>query len=328
MSEQYSASLKAADIQNVSSVDKGQQRIAILMCTYNGEAHLVEQLDSIRQQSCKHVDIWVSDDGSTDNTLASLNAYRDKWALGRFEILHGPQCGFAANFLSLVCNSDIQADFYAYSDQDDIWDIDKLSRAIHEITQYSQIPALYCSRTRLITECGKPMGTKSPRFHRKPSFANALVQSIAGSNTMVFNDLARKIILKAGMQKIISHDWWTYMLITGASGYVYYNATPTVRYRQHSYNHVGTNVGLLAKLKRLKMLLKGEYSNWNKTHCDSLSHVRDLLSPEHCITLDYFSNARNAGLLKRLKWLKKSGVHRQTLEGDIALWIAAFLNKI
>lgn len=328
MSEQSSASTKTAGSQNLSAAAGSQQRIAILMCTYNGDAHLVEQLDSIRQQSFKCIDIWVSDDGSSDNTLATLEAYRANWPLGRFEILHGPQCGFAANFLSLACNSDIQADFYAYSDQDDIWEIDKLSRAIHEITPYSQTPALYCSRTRLIAECGKPMHIKSPRFHRKPSFANALVQSIAGSNTMVFNDLARQVVLKAGLQKVISHDWWTYMLVSGTSGYVYYDATPSIRYRQHSDNHVGTNVGFLAKLKRLIMLLKGDYSNWNKTHCDSLSHVSGLLSPEHYITLDYFIKARNSGLLKRLMWLKKSGVYRQTLEGNIALWIAAFLNKI
>lgn len=298
------------------------------MCTFNGEAHLKEQLNSIHRQSFKHIDIWISDDGSTDNTLTILNDFRQSWLKGSFEILQGPQQGFAVNFLSLVCNGEIQADLYAYSDQDDVWEPDKLSRAMHQIEQHHKIPALYCSRTSLIAECGKSMNQKSPKFQRLPSFANALVQSLAGGNTMVFNKAARAVILKAGMQKIISHDWWTYMLISGAGGKVFYDAEPSTRYRQHSDNQIGANTGYIAKITRLSMLLKGNFSDWNYTHITSLNNVRDVLSIESQNILDNFVIARNVSLIKRLIYLWKSGVYRQTYEGNIALWIATILKKI
>lgn len=303
--------------------------IAILMCTFNGAAHLSEQLESIQKQCFKHIDIWVSDDGSADSTVTILNQFKQRWTKGRFEILKGPQRGFASNFLSLVCNKDIQADFFAYSDQDDIWELDKLSRAMHEIEKRDhQKPTLFCSRTNLIAECGKSLRQKSPRFQRQPNFKNALVQSLAGGNTMVFNQAARQIILQAGMQKIISHDWWTYMLISGANGEIFYDATPLVRYRQHSDNQIGANIGTIARIKRLGMLLQGSFSDWNNLHIQSLNHVRHLLMPECQKTLDRFTYARQSSLLKRLILLKKSGVYRQTTEGNIALWIAAILNKI
>ena len=270
----------------------------------------------------------MSDDGSSDNTVAILNDFKQSWSKGRFEILAGPQRGFAVNFLSLVCNEAIQADFYAYSDQDDVWELDKLSRAIHKIGINQQTPALYCSRTRLIAECGKSLRQKSPRFQKQPSFQNALVQSLAGGNTMVFNQPARQVLLQAGMQKIVSHDWWTYMLVTGAGGKIFYDPVPSVSYRQHSENQIGANIGTIARIKRLGMLLKGSFSDWNTLHIHSLSIVRHLLMPESQKTLDKFASARQSSLLKRLTLLKNSGVYRQTTEGNIALWIAAILNKI
>ena len=326
MSEQLSAFPAA----HSAILAQRHKRIAILMCTFNGETHLSEQLESIKLQSFRHIDIWVSDDGSRDSTITILNQFKQSWSKGRFEILTGPKLGFATNFLSLVCNYDIQADFFAYSDQDDIWELDKLSRAIHNIGQYdeNEMPALYCSRTHLIADCGKSMQLNSPRFRRKPDFRNALVQSLAGGNTMVFNQAARQVILKAGIQEVISHDWWTYMLISGAGGKVYYDFTTSVRYRQHSDNQIGANIGWIARVKRIGLLLNGSFSTWNNLHIISLNKVRDLLNTENQKKLDGFANARHAPLLKRLTLLKKSGVYRQTTEGNIALWIAAILNKI
>lgn len=327
--EQSTTESKAARTLCIDAVAaQRHKRIAILMCTFNGEAHLEEQLESIRQQSFQHIDIWVSDDGSNDNTISILEDFKQRWPKGRFEVLSGPQQGFATNFLSLVCNSEIMADFYAYSDQDDIWELDKLSRAMHQIEQHSQTPALYCSRTSLIAECGKPLKRKSPRFHRLPSFQNALVQSLAGGNTMVFNQAARQIVMQAGMQKIISHDWWTYMLISGVGGNVFYDPAPLVRYRQHSDNQIGANIGPLARVKRLKMLLKGSFSNWNNVHILSLYKVRNLLITDNQKTLDEFANARQAKLIKRLISLRSSGVYRQTTLDSIVLWMATVLNKI
>ena len=106
---------------------------AILLATRNGAAFLDEQLASIAGQSVEAIDVWVSDDGSTDATPALLAAWRERWSKGRFEVLEGPQKGFSENFRSLITNPGIAADYYAFCDQDDIWEHDKLARAIRWI---------------------------------------------------------------------------------------------------------------------------------------------------------------------------------------------------
>jgi len=86
-----------------------------------------------------------------------------------------PAEGFVANFLSLTCKASIEADYYAYSDQDDVWESDKLERAVRWLqTVPENIPALYCSRTRLVDAENNEIGL-SPLFSKPPSFANALI---------------------------------------------------------------------------------------------------------------------------------------------------------
>ncbi len=172
----------------------GTAKVAVLMGTFNGERFLAEQLDSLAAQTHPDWELWASDDGSKDNTLAILEAYRAKWGGERLTVLRGPARGLATNFLSLACKSGIQADYYAYSDQDDIWEPDKLSRAVSWLERMPPSePALYCSRTMLVDAAGKEMGL-SELHARPPCFANALVQNIAGGNTMVFNNAARNLL--------------------------------------------------------------------------------------------------------------------------------------
>ena len=155
------------------------QRIAILLCTYQGETYLAEQLDSFATQTYTHWEVWASDDGSVDSTPQMLENYQRRWAPGQLTIRSGPRKGFVANFMSLLCSPDLNADYYAMSDQDDIWHADKLQRAVDWLRQIPQdIPALYCTRTELIDEAGHTLGY-SPLFRRPPGFANALVQNLS-----------------------------------------------------------------------------------------------------------------------------------------------------
>ncbi|KLV91750.1 hypothetical protein SK41_02122 [Klebsiella aerogenes] len=57
-------------------------KIAVLLCTYNGEKYLKEQIDSIINQTYKNWVIYVSDDGSTDGTIAILEEYQRKLGEG------------------------------------------------------------------------------------------------------------------------------------------------------------------------------------------------------------------------------------------------------
>ncbi|MCX4219522.1 MULTISPECIES: glycosyltransferase family 2 protein [unclassified Pseudomonas] len=304
--------------------------VAVLMCTYNGQRFLAEQLTSIGRQTHDNWTVVISDDGSTDKTLEVIESFANRLdQIGKVSVVQGPKRGFAANFLTLACRKEIQADFYAWSDQDDIWQENKIETALDWIkTIPSQVPALYCGRTRGMDSQGTPLEC-SPLFSRPPAFANALVQSLAGGNTMVFNQAARELFISAGEQlDIVSHDWWAYLLVTGAGGQVFYDAQPFVLYRQHEDNLVGSNSGFTARLSRLRMMLKGRFSNWTEQNINCLGSARHLLTVENQQILERFRLARQSPLPRRLVGLLRAGVYRQTLPGNIGLFLAAIVRGI
>ena len=267
--------------------------VAILLCTMQGQHFLREQLNSIVAQTHSDWAIWASDDGSDDGTHAILEEYRARLGNDRFSIHCGPAEGFVANFLSLVCNASITADFYAFSDQDDVWNADKLQRAVGMLGAVpGQTPALYCSRTCYVDANNQVIGA-SPLFTRPPDFANALVQSIAGGNTMVLNDAARNLLRLAGADaNVASHDWWAYMVISGCGGKIFYEPEPTVRYRQHDNNLEGANNSWSGRLLRLYQLMQGRFRVWNDNNGAALQRIRMHLTLDSQRRLDEFEMAR------------------------------------
>ncbi len=306
-----------------------ESKVAILLCTYQGQQYLAQQLDSFAAQTHARWEAWASDDGSKDGTREILDGYRQMWPAGRLSVLGGPAKGLVANFLSLTCNEGIQADYYAYSDQDDVWEANKLERALAWLNGIpSETPALYCARTRLVDNRNQEIGL-SPLFDKSPCFANALVQSIAGGNTMVFNHAARALLQEAGAQlPIVVHDWWAYMVVTGCGGRVHYDSSPTLRYRQHAANVIGMNDGWRARLRRLGRQWQGQFREWNGIHIEALRKLEHRLTPENRAILKRFAQAREMHLIPRMLNFNRSGVYRQTLAGNISLFLAAIFKKI
>lgn len=312
-----------------AELQSDRPRIAILMCTKDGARFLDEQLASLHRQSYAEWRLYVSDDGSRDETLEILRARQREWGADRLSILSGPQRGFAANFLSLVCNPDVWADYFAWCDQDDIWHTEKLKTASTWLRNVpEETPALYCGRTALISEVGESIG-HSPLFSHPPHFSNALVQSIAGGNTMVFNSAARTLLQEAGKDvDIPSHDWWAYQLISGAGGVVKYDPCALVFYRQHQNNIIGSNVGWVARFKRLWMVFQGRYQRWSEQNISALDTMQYRLASEHRVTLEAFKKARTGALLSRILHYRRSGIFRQTFFGKLGLIAAIILRKI
>lgn len=306
-----------------------EPKVAVLLCTMQAQRFLAEQLNSIATQSHPRWSIWASDDGSDDHTHAILEYYQSHWGEDRISIHDGPAEGSTANFLSLSCRADIDADYFAYADQDDVWEADKLERAVAWLkTVPDDVPALYGSRTLLVDARNQHIGY-SPLFEREPDFRNALVQSIAGGNTMVFNRAARDLLRQAGETvEAVTHDWWAYMLVTGCGGQVHYDPYPTVRYRQHSNNQFGSNVSVLAQLKRARQLLRGRFRDWVDANLRALHQVRHLMTPESRQVLDDFVAARQRPLVARLLGLRRAGIFRQTRLGNAGLAVAALINRL
>ncbi len=300
-------------------------RVAVLLGTCNGAEFLGEQLQSIERQSGMCWELVASDDGSQDGTLDCLSAFRRRAGEGRVGITSGPGRGYVANFLSLV-RIPTKADYFAFADQDDVWDADKLQRAVSALSAVPpDRPALYCSRTRLINEQGRPVGY-SPACARPPGFANALIQNIAGGNTMVFNRAARELLVAFGDVDVVSHDWWVYLVISACGGEIIYDLEPSLDYRQHRGNQIGSSQHLSDRWNRLLLGLRGRKREWNDQHIAALNQMSTLLTDDSRRVLSEFCYARNAGLWGRLTGMRRAGVYAQSVAGTIGLFVATILN--
>ena len=99
-------------------------KIAILMATYNGEKYICQQIDSILSQTCKDWELYIHDDGSTDNTIAAVESYVEKYP-DKIHLIDGKSTGGAKyNFFYMF--GQVEAPYYMTCDQDDVWKPDKI----------------------------------------------------------------------------------------------------------------------------------------------------------------------------------------------------------
>ena len=310
-------------------VQKRSPHLAILMCTYNGENFLEEQLDSIENQDYKNWTLYVNDDGSKDATLDILKRYQKKWGNKKLHIRRGPQKGFSQNFLQIISDKKINADLYFLCDQDDVWMSHKLSHTIKKMAKLDLLkPTLYCARTTYVSSDAKRILGESDLFLKPPSFRNAIVQSIAGGNTMAFNNYLKEVIQSFSKADIVSHDWWLYIVNELVGGKTFYDKESTILYRQHSRSLIGANTGFIAKLKRLRMLINGTYRHYNSQHLKVFNKINLFGLQQNIKLIDQFFIERDKPLKIRINMIDRLGIYRQTWDGHIALYLGAILHKL
>ena len=306
------------------------RKIAIILGFYEGYEFINKQLQSIFDQTHQNFIIFVSDDNSKDNfSIEKLNINernKKKIRVG----FRNKNIGYAKNFLSALVSIKDYFDYYAFSDQDDIWYPEKLEKAIKSLEVYPDNQAnLYGSRTELIGASEEIKLGKSIEFKKSPSFQNALTQNIFGGNTMVFNRTAFDLICSTKInQKIIAHDWWCYQIISGAGGNVFYDKNIYLKYRQHNTNLIGSNISLKDKWLRFCKVANGNFKIQNDNKLRAIINNQNLLTISNGKTLTNFIKARESFFLKRIFYFLKSGVYRQTLIGNIALFIGIVIKKV
>ena len=168
----------------------------------------------------------------------------------------------------------------------------------------------------------------SPLFVFPCGFRNALVQNFAGGNTMVFNLAAKRLLESTGIQSVPVHDWWTYLLVSGAGGHVYYDQHHHALYRQHPNALIGSNSGFMNRLLSLLSVARGSFAQHTDRHVDALNQSRELLCPQSKELLALFMRLRGGSLLQRVRMIEACGLYRQTWRGTISLYLAALFNKL
>ena len=225
-------------------------KLLVLLSCYNGERYLREQLDSLLSQTLSGVEIFVRDDGSSDGTVRILEEYAGK---GLLRWTTGENIGASRSFWQLLQNCG-RADYYAFCDQDDIWDPDKLITAVQTLEGKNKTgPAMYCSDVRVTDKEGRVLSKQMAR-PCPANYEHALFRNLAPGCTYVFNRAAKELLCEydADVLGIEFHDWTAYQIIS-CFGSVVFDSTPHMSYRQHGGNAVGaaygSNLELLSKVR-------------------------------------------------------------------------------
>jgi len=200
--------------------------VSIALCTYNGEAYLREQLDSIVNQSYPAIELIAVDDCSSDNTLKILEEYAAKYPY--IQVFVNPQnLGYIRNFEKALrlCNGD----FIALSDQDDIWDLRKIEKQVKAIGNH----LLIYHDSEFVDQNGQSLYSKMSdimnlyRGDRPEAFL--FFNCISGHSVLMKKELRDELL---PFPNAYFHDWWMGYVATNLGSIDFINES-LVKYRQH-----------------------------------------------------------------------------------------------
>lgn len=248
-------------------------KLVVLLSTYNGEKYLREQLDSLISQDLRPDRILIRDDGSKDDTISILEEYASEYPF--IEYYYGKNKKPGRSFWELMSVCD-EADYYAFCDQDDVWQKDKLSRAVAMLEKEDRnIPLLYCSRYTLTDENLNPIKSDISKLYSYTDFAHSLIYHTAPGCTFVFNSLAREKALEydASSEYFVIHDAILHKVVA-LFGKVILDKESRIYYRQHGNNEIGMVSGALKTFaSRIDHFVSGKMVGYRSKTAKSLLNV-------------------------------------------------------
>lgn len=231
--------------------------VCVLMSTYNGEQYLERQIETILNQVGCHVILVVRDDGSSDRTLSILEKYQN---CDKLLYYSGKNVGPTNSFLNLLDNAP-EADYYAFSDQDDVWLPDKLSTAVKKLNEITirNKRGLYFSNLTPVDE--KEVIIKKSLLPKNlpVDYYTLLIRCgwIFGCTEVFTKEMKEFVKRQYRPRKIVMHDLWI-GLLASTYGTIVYDSDSRIMYRQHQNNVVGAQLGMIQRWKkRIKLLTSG-----------------------------------------------------------------------
>lgn len=221
------------------------KKVQVLMSTYNGEKYIEEQIDSILKQENVQVSLLIRDDGSSDKTIQIITNIAQK--NNNVSFYTGENLGPAKSFMNLI-NKSGEADYYAFSDQDDVWEQNKIISAINKLENYEKEPSMYISALEIVDENLNKIETK--KVNGNFSFEGELIKNFATGCTQVLNKKLCDFIKQYNPSYIIMHDSWITRVCYAIGGNVIIDDIAYIKYRQHSSNVLGYKDNGLQKLKK------------------------------------------------------------------------------
>jgi rhamnosyltransferase len=238
-----------------------KKTVIIILAAYNGEQWLEQQINSIFESPSQNLSLSIGIDQSLDDTQALCESIADRHVYP-IKIYKYERLGSAAkNFFNLIRDVDFSISLYfAFCDQDDIWNENKIGRAIEQLAvtnchgYSSNVTAFWPDgKTQLINKAQPQVEWDYLFESAGPGCTFVLNQSLA---------LALQAFIRnhpTEMQSVWLHDWFTYAFAR-ANGYRWtIDPQSTMQYRQHAHNQVGVNLGFKAFKHRAAFILSGKW---------------------------------------------------------------------
>lgn len=305
------------------------EKIDILLATYNGEKFVKEQIESILNQTYENFNLIISDDASTDNTLNILEEYEKKDT--RIKVFKKEKNkGLIDNFEFLLKN--VTSDYFMFSDQDDIWKKDKIEKSINKLKEESS--GLVYTDLEIVDEKLNviyPSYWKYKQIYKKIIKYNNfealyLNNFVTGCTILAKSKYIKDILPLPRNSKFVLHDYWTALIIS-AKDKISYVEEPTIQYRQHKNNRVGSSrksdqLENFEDLRNLFIKVKIEHFEVFKENIEKIKTKE--ISKYTNEALKYFENLKKVKYINLKNWnlffrLYKYEEFRYTIQNFIIL---------
>lgn len=287
-------------------------KVNILMSTYNGQQFLAEQIRSIQEQSYTDWTLFIRDDGSSDNTKEILKDFEHQDS--RIHLIDSDKSdnlGVIKSFHKLV-NHD-RADYYFFSDQDDVWLPNKLELSLKEAQNYlADLPLMVYMDLKVVNQDLKIMTesmVKSQSHHANTELVQELTENtVTGGVAMINHALAE---MWQETDDILMHDWYL-ALLASAFGNLVFIDQPGELYRQHSDNVLGART-LSKRFKKWirPHILFAVYWDLIKNSQKQARHLLQMpLSQSNRELIEAFVTIMDKSMLERFRILRKYGLRK------------------
>ena len=283
------------------------EKIDILLATYNGEKFVKEQIESILNQTFENFNLIISDDASTDNTLNILEEYEKKDT--RIKVFKKEKNeGLIANFEFLLKN--VTSDYFMFSDQDDIWKKDKIEKSINKLKEENS--GLVYTDLEIVDE---NLNVIYPSYWKYKKIYNKIIKYnnfealylnnfVTGCTILAKSKYIKNILPLPRNSKFVLHDYWTALIIS-AKDKISYVEEPTIQYRQHKDNRVGSSrksdqLENFEDLRNLFIKVKIEHFEVFKENIKSIKTKE--ISKNTNEALKYFKNLKKVKYINLKNW--------------------------
>ena len=307
--------------------------ISVLLSTYNGRKYIAEQIQSILNQSYSDFVLYIRDDGSSDDTLNIIHNLASTDS--RIVIINdvskdtNTNLGFGESFSTIAkyALSHGDSSYFAFCDQDDYWEEDKLEVALSCFEKAdSDTPILFASNYYICDEALNVNGTFNEADPMAGvTFENLFFEGVFPGFTMMINRKLAELSFDNNYSKdIYYHDKWVTLIALGLNGQIIYSKKPLAKYRRHSDAVSSTNLGIIKKIKwRIDKVLNGDFCPRTRQMLKCFSELfYDNVDAPTKKFLDTFNSGK---IFKKIFFPKHL---RRSISGEVMLRLILLLGKL